>query len=135
MAARRRVPCAGGIVFDGHRRLLLIQRGRPPSVGSWSVPGGRCLPGESAADCCVREVHEETGLRVRVLGVAGRVERDAPDGSVYVIDDFVCEVLGGELAAGDDAADARWISRVEFADLPLAPLLAETLDGWGLLPD
>src|SRR5581483_698433 len=109
-AERLRVPCAGGIVLDGvagRRRLLLIRRGRPPAAGSWSVPGGRCRAGEAPAECCVRELREETGLDVAVTGFAGRVERDGPDGAVYVIDDFVCEVLGGTLVPGDDAADAR----------------------------
>src|SRR2546430_12165360 len=72
-------PCAGAIVFDGAGQLLLIKRGRPPSQGSWSVPGGRCLPGEAEPDACVREVAEETGLAVRVLRLAGRVERDGRD--------------------------------------------------------
>src|SRR5579859_374033 len=61
-AMRRREPCAGGIVHDGDGRLLVVRRGRPPSAGRWSVPGGRCRPGEPAADACVREVAEETGL-------------------------------------------------------------------------
>src|SRR4051794_20205753 len=87
-----RQPCAGGIVFDDRGRLLLVQRGRPPAIGSWTVPGGRCLPGEEPAAACVREVAEETGLAVQVLSFAGRVERDAPDGGVYVIDDFTCTV-------------------------------------------
>lgn len=129
-----RTPCAGGIVFDDDGRLLLIRRGQAPSKGSWSVPGGRCLPGEDPAAACVREVAEETGLAVEVVRWAGRVERDAPDGSVYDIDDYVCRVVGGTLGAATDAADARWVSRADLDDLTLAPLLHETLAGWDLLP-
>jgi 8-oxo-dGTP diphosphatase len=127
--------CAGGIVHDAAGRVLLVRRGNAPSAGSWSVPGGRCLPGESAADACVREVAEETGMTVEVVRLAGTVERPAPDGGIYVIDDFVCRVLGGELAAGDDATDARWVSRAELAELRLVPGLVEALAGWGVLPD
>jgi ADP-ribose pyrophosphatase YjhB (NUDIX family) len=130
----RPVPCAGGIVFDAQGRLLLIRRGRPPSAGSWSVPGGRCRAGEPADLACEREVLEETGLAVRALRRVGRVQRDGPGGVVYDIDDFACEVLGGVLAAGDDATDARWVTLAEFARLPLAPLLAQTLHDWGCLP-
>lgn len=130
-----RQPCAGGIVHDAAGRLLLVRRGRAPSAGSWSIPGGRCLPGESAAAACVREVAEETGLRVEVLRLAGQVERAAPAGGVYVIDDFVCRVLAGSLQAGDDATDARWADRAEMAALPLVPGLLEALTEWGLLPD
>lgn len=127
-------PCAGGIVFDDRRRLLLIRRGRPPAQGSWSVPGGRCRPGETPEHACVREVVEETGLDVEVLAWAGRVERAAPEGGVYVIDDFVCAVRGGTLQAGDDADDARWVTRDELVGLDLSPGLLEALTGWGCLP-
>jgi ADP-ribose pyrophosphatase YjhB (NUDIX family) len=130
-----RVPCAGGIVHDGAGRLLVIRRGQPPSAGSWSVPGGRCRPGEAAAAACVREVAEETGFEVAVVRRAGRVERAAPGGGVYVIDDFVCTLQGGELRAGDDAIDARWVTRAELVELDLVPDLFATLDGWGVLPD
>jgi ADP-ribose pyrophosphatase YjhB (NUDIX family) len=129
-----RQPCAGGIVHDTAGRLLLVQRGTAPGAGLWSVPGGRCLPGESTADACVREVAEETGLRVEIVRPAGRVERDAPGGGVYVIDDFVCRVVGGTLVAGDDAADARWVGRAELSALAVVPGLLEALAEWGVLP-
>jgi 8-oxo-dGTP diphosphatase len=127
-------PCAGGIVFDDSGRLLLIRRGRPPSQGTWSVPGGRCRPGESAPDACVREVAEECELIVRVLHFAGRVERERPGGGRYDIDDYVCAVVGGVLRAGDDADDARWVRRGELAGLDLAPGLLDALTAWELLP-
>jgi 8-oxo-dGTP diphosphatase len=126
--------CAGGIVFDAAGRLLLIQRGRPPSQASWSVPGGRCLPGEAPQDACVREVAEETGLTVSVLRFAGHVERDGPGGCVYDIDDFVCAVVGGALQAGDDADEARWVRRDELAALSLSPGLLDALTAWNLMP-
>lgn len=129
-----RQPCAGGIVLDPAGRLLVIQRGQPPSVGLWSIPGGRCLPGEPAAQTCVREVLEETGIAVSVVRLAGRVVRPSPTGGVYDIDDFVCEPLGGQLRAGDDAADARWVSLAELEALPLAPGLYESLREWSVLP-
>lgn len=129
-----RVPCAGGIVFDPSWRILLVLRAQPPSEGTWSVPGGRCLPGESAAHACVREVAEETGLAVRIERFAGRVERAGVGGLVYDIADFVCAVDGGALHPGDDAADVRWVSQAELDTFQLAPLLRETLAEWGLLP-
>src|SRR5436190_190421 len=55
-----RVECAGAVVRDDHGRLLLVRRGRPPSAGLWSLPGGRIEPGESAAAAAAREVWEET---------------------------------------------------------------------------
>lgn len=131
--------CAGGIVFDAARRILLIERGQPPAQGTWSVPGGRCRSGEPAAAACVRELGEETGLVVEVVRFVGRVERDAPHGGVYLIDDFECrlrdDVLTSRLRAGDDAADARWVTRGELATLVLAPGLLDALATWKMLPD
>src|SRR3954452_5841495 len=112
--ARRRVPCVGAIVRDQQGRLLLVKRANPPGRGLWSIPGGRVEPGETARAAVAREVLEETGLHVVVTEVAGVVERDAPDGSVYVIEDFFAEVDGARgpmrLRAGDDAAAAEWFS-------------------------
>jgi ADP-ribose pyrophosphatase YjhB (NUDIX family) len=130
-----RTACAGGIVLDDRRRLLVIQRGRPPAQGKWSIPGGRCLPDEDPAEACVREVAEETGLAVRVVRLAGRVELAAGGGEIYEIADFECDLIGGQLRAGDDALDARWVSRREMSVLQLAPGLQAALSEWGQLPD
>jgi ADP-ribose pyrophosphatase YjhB (NUDIX family) len=133
------VPCAGAVVFDAQRRLLLIRRGRPPAAGSWSIPGGRCEAGETPAQACAREVREETGLTVTVLRWAGRVERPAPDGRVFLIDDFVCAPVEGAvdpdvLQPGDDADAARWVSLAELDELPLVPGLRAALAEWNVLP-
>jgi ADP-ribose pyrophosphatase YjhB (NUDIX family) len=128
------IAAAGGIVFDECHRLLLILRSKPPAASTWSVPGGRCEPQEGPEAACVREVGEETGLTVEVIRWAGRVHRPAPDGGEYVIDDFLCRVVGGTLLAGDDAADAGWFDLAGMTGLPLAAGLLEALAGWDLLP-
>lgn len=130
----RRVPCAGGIVFDETRRLLVVRRSQPPSRGRWSIPGGRCHIGETSAAACVREVAEETGLTVRVTRFVGSVVRDGPGGVSYYIADFVCKVVGGTLYAGDDALDARWVRLAELDALPLATGVRDALAGWNCLP-
>jgi ADP-ribose pyrophosphatase YjhB (NUDIX family) len=91
------------------------------------------LPGEEPAAACVREVAEETGLAVTVVRWAGRVERAAPDGGVYVIDDFVCSLAGGTLQAADDAADARWFDPADLSSIDVVPGLLEALRTWSLL--
>ena len=126
--------CAGAVVHDSAGRLLLVRRGREPGRGLWSLPGGRCEPGETAAAAAVREVREETGLAVRASAVIGRVERAGPGGVVYVIDDVACVPVGGELAAGDDADDARWVDAAELSLLPLTEGLLDALTGWDVLP-
>ena len=109
----------GGVVLRGHD-VLLVKRAYPPRAGEWSLPGGRLELGESLVDGVRREVREETGLEVEVgplVEVFDRVHRDA-DGRVryhFVIADYLCHPIGGALAAGDDAAAARWVPRGEVA--------------------
>jgi ADP-ribose pyrophosphatase YjhB (NUDIX family) len=103
----------GGVVLDGDR-VLLVRRGQAPSVGRWSIPGGLVHVGERLEDAVVREIHEESGLHVRVLGLCGVIDRviRGDDGAVryhYVIVDYVSIVEGGALRAGDDAAEAHWV--------------------------
>jgi ADP-ribose pyrophosphatase YjhB (NUDIX family) len=137
-----RIDCVGGIVRDGQGRLLLVLRGRPPSAGTWSIPGGRVEPGETDAEATAREVLEETGLRVEVDRLVGAVERSAPTGGVYVIRDYLCRpaaqpgagnVPAPAVHAGDDAADAAWFTAQEVRSLDTAPGLVAALEEWGLL--
>jgi ADP-ribose pyrophosphatase YjhB (NUDIX family) len=132
----QRIACVGALVVH-EGRLLVVRRGRSPGRGLWSVPGGRVERGESLEDAVVREVAEETGLAVRAGSVVGRVERAAPVNGVYVIDDLRCELLDppSALRAGDDADEARWVSRSELERLACVDLLVETLEGWGVLDD
>ena len=125
--------CAGAIVFDDAGRLLLVRRGHAPSLDLWCEPSGRCLPGESAEDAAVRECREETGLVVRPVRPAGAVSL-ADGGTIYDLEDVVCEVVGGTLHAGDDAAEARWVSAAEFATLDLATGVLDCLTRWDCLP-
>lgn len=123
------VRCAGAIVFDASGRLLVVRRGNEPSQGLWCEPSGRCEPGESAAQACVREAREETGLELRVVRAAGSVRVGR-----FVIDDFVCEVVGGRERAGDDATELRWVTRDELTRLPLVADLEAVLASWDCLP-
>ncbi len=111
-------------------------RGQEPAKGRWSVPGGRVEVGESDVEATAREVLEETGVRVRVGRLAGTVERDAPAGGVYVINDYVCEVYvdgAAAVRAGDDADDAGWFTPDEVRALDTSPGLVEALTEWGVL--
>ena len=123
----------GAIITDDAGRLLLIQRGHEPEEGRWSLPGGRVKPGESDWEAVAREVREETGLHVEPGTLIGAVERPAPGGAVFDIYDYAASVSDGRLAAGDDAADARWVHPGEIDRLELTTGLARTLAGWGVL--
>jgi ADP-ribose pyrophosphatase YjhB (NUDIX family) len=126
------VECVGAVVRDD-RRLLLVQRGHAPDLGLWSLPGGRVEDGETDADALIRELREETGLAVQPTGFLGSVERPAADGRIFLIRDYTAVVTGGTLAAGDDAADARWVGPGELRELPLTSGLVEALTSWGVL--
>ncbi|MCW2603743.1 MAG: hydrolase [Pseudonocardiales bacterium] len=128
------IPCAGAIIVDGDGRLLLIQRGKDPGRGLWSVPGGKCEPGETAAQACVREALEETGLTVEISRHAGQVRFPGLPGDEVLIDDFLCIVTGGTLQAGDDADAAQWVDLAAAQALPLTTGLLEALRGWGAWP-
>ncbi|MGA8210875.1 MAG: NUDIX domain-containing protein, partial [Nocardioidaceae bacterium] len=125
------------VVHDAEGRLLLVRRGREPARGTWSVPGGRVEPGESDPAATVREVLEETGLRVLVGPLLGTVEREAPGGGVYVIRDHLCRVAAdvdpAAVVAGDDAEAAGWFTPAQVHALDTAPGLVEALTGWGVL--
>ncbi|HEY1643712.1 MAG TPA: NUDIX domain-containing protein [Streptosporangiaceae bacterium] len=138
MDGTRRVPCVGAVMFDAAGRLLLILRRNEPGAGLWSIPGGRIEAGESDELALVREVAEETGLAVRCGALLGAVERPGlPPGTVVDIRDYAAVITGGELAAGDDAAAARWASPAEIADLEaagqLTPGLVAALRSWQVL--
>jgi 8-oxo-dGTP diphosphatase len=111
----------------------VIQRGREPGRGLWSIPGGRLDVGETARQAAAREVREETGLKVEVGRLLGRVDRPGPGRTVYQIDDFACTVVGGRLTAGSDAADARWVLLELVPTLPLVAGLLEALREWAVL--
>jgi 8-oxo-dGTP diphosphatase len=123
----------GGIAFDARGRVLLIERGRPPSVGRWTIPGGRVELGESLREACARELREETGLEVDVGPMVETLERIGrrADGGVeyhFVIVDFLVEVRGGQLAPASDVRDARFFARDELDTLPLTEGLMPVVD-------
>jgi len=114
----------GSIIVEGDR-VVLVKRAHPPIQGQWSIPGGVLEVGEMLREAAIREAREETGLIVdpgELLGVFDRILRD-PDHRVqyhYVLIDFLCRRIGGELLAASDAAEVRWFTRQELPTLNLA---------------
>jgi ADP-ribose pyrophosphatase len=111
----------GAVVFR-QDAVLLVKRGKPPAEGQWAIPGGSVGLGESLQAAAERETREETGLSIRAgapVFTFETIERD-PAGRVrfhYVVVDLAAELVGGEMQPGDDALDARWVSREEMEHL------------------
>lgn len=120
-----------GVVVLGPAGVLMIRRGKPPSEGRWSLPGGAQNIGETTFEAARREIREETGLAVEVLGLIDVVDsiRKDGDGRVqyhYTLVDVLAVVVPGtptQPAAGGDAAEAVWIG---FDDLSGLGLWSET---------
>ena len=123
----RPVTGVGALLFqDDH--VLLVERGHPPLMGYWALPGGAVETGERLEEAVAREVLEETGLVVSVGPIATVFERIMPDAQGaceyhYVLVDFYCSAIGGSLQAGDDSKQAEWCS---FDRLPSMLLTAGT---------
>jgi ADP-ribose pyrophosphatase YjhB (NUDIX family) len=107
-------------------QVLLVQRGREPSLGMWALPGGLVEIGETLAEALVREVAEETGLAVRPGPFIDSFEpilRD-DDGRVrfhYVVLDYLAFWDAGEPLAGDDASAVGWFVPTALDALPMSP--------------
>jgi 8-oxo-dGTP diphosphatase len=128
MSDDRRYPArpivgVGALIFDGDR-ILMAQRGKEPLKGSWSLPGGAVEVGETLEQAVRREVREETNLEIEpeaIFEVFERIMRDAGGRAEYhyVLVDYVCRVVGGELQSGDDASQAEWMTFGQLQSLKL----------------
>ena len=125
-------PAVGAIVVKDEK-VLLVRRGQPPGQGFWSIPGGSVHLGETLQQAAEREIMEETGLVVEArdpVFVFDVVDRDEA-GHIrfhYVIIDLVADYVSGELRAGDDAAEARWVSHPELNGLGVSAATRHVLE-------
>ncbi len=126
----------GAIVFKD-KQVLLVRRGKPPARDLWAIPGGSVEIGETLQRAAEREIFEETGITIQALEPVftfDYIERDEFGCARfhYVIVDLTADYVRGEPRAGDDAADARWVSSQEMATLKISSktrqLLKERFD-------
>jgi ADP-ribose pyrophosphatase YjhB (NUDIX family) len=118
----------GAVLVDRAGRVLLVQRGRAPSIGSWTLPGGRVEQGESPEQAVLRELHEETGVRARVVCALGVVSVER-EGYAYEIHEHLLTPAGDTTPrAGDDAAAASWVSRADVAALQVSAAAIAVID-------
>jgi 8-oxo-dGTP diphosphatase len=120
------IDAVSAAIFDATGRVLLVERGRPPGEGLWSLPGGKREAGELLTATVARELLEETGLVVTVGGLL--VVRYISAGGIhYAIHVFHARAVGGALAAGSDVRTARYVALAELAALPTTDGLADVV--------
>ena len=117
----RPVPGVGALIIENDR-ILLVERGREPLKGYWSLPGGAVETGERLEEALRREVREETGLEVDAVHMVEIFERIMADetGAVkyhYILIDYICRITGGMVQASDDASRAEWFTEDEIGAL------------------
>jgi 8-oxo-dGTP diphosphatase len=113
----------GALIFEASK-ILLVERGKQPLKGYWSLPGGILETGEKLEDALRREVLEETGLEVEPISVFEIFERIMPDDTGraeyhYVLIDYLCRPVGGRLQAASDASSAAWVAQHNLAEYRL----------------
>ena len=115
----------GVVAFDGDR-VLLVQRGKPPRQGMWTLPGGAQHVGERAEAAARRELFEETGIEVGPLELAAVMDAISRDesGAVrfhYTIVDYCGRRTAGEARPGDDVSAVAWALPEELPIYDLTP--------------
>jgi len=110
------------IVHEG--RVVLVKRRFEPLAGKWSIPGGAVEIGETLEACVAREMLEETGFEVEVgpvIEVLDRITHDESSRVLYhfVLVDYLCWPIGGELRAGTDVGEAVLVEPNELAEYEL----------------
>ena len=109
------IPAAGAII-EKEGKILLVKRKYPPRVGDWTFPAGFMEWDESPGYCCIREIAEETGLKVKLTS-SFKVYSGADDPrtkAVLIL--YLADIVGGSLTPGDDASEAKYFTRNEIPE-------------------
>ena len=126
--SRPQLAVSAVIFRDG--KVLLVRRSRSPGKGFYSLPGGRVEYGESLHTALMREVDEETGLRIDIVGLAGWREVLPGDsgGGHYVIMSFAARWAAREPVLNDEHDDFKWLAPGAFGDLKLTGGLLDVVE-------
>ena len=126
---RPQLAVSASIFRDG--KVLLVQRAHPPAQGAWSVPGGRVEFGEPLHVALAREVMEETGLQIEILGMAGWREvlpASSGAGKHFVVMSFAARWVAGEPVLNGECSDFAWLPPDALGERQLTPGLQEIID-------
>jgi 8-oxo-dGTP diphosphatase len=110
-------------------QILLVRRARSPGLGFYSLPGGRVEFGESLHAALHREVDEETGLKIEIIGLAGwrEVLPGTTGGGHYLIMSFAARWIAGEPVLNDEHDDFKWLAPDGLSDLRITGGLQEVI--------
>lgn len=111
-------------------RILLVQRGTPPSKGKWSIPGGAIELGESLRDTAKRELDEECGVEIEVgdiFDVENFLIRDEDDRVQYhyIVTYLTATYITGDIRPGSEELDVCWVTREELMKLDMSPVVRD----------
>jgi ADP-ribose pyrophosphatase YjhB (NUDIX family) len=126
--ARPQLAVSAAIFRDG--KVLLVRRARSPGKGFYSFPGGRVEFGESLHAALQREIKEETGLGIEIVGLAGwrEVLPSPGGGGHYLIMSFAAHWRAGEPRLNEELDDFKWLPPSALGDLKLTGGLIEVLE-------
>jgi 8-oxo-dGTP diphosphatase len=111
-----KVTIDAAIIREG--KILLVKRNKNPFKNRWALPGGFVEYGEKVENAVIREVLEETGLKVEIkklFGVYSDPNRDPRGHTVTIV--YLMNVVGGKLESGDDACDAKFFELEKLPEL------------------
>lgn len=122
---QRPIPGVAAITLKGNQILLTV-RGKEPSKGMWGLPGGVIEIGETRVEALMREVYEETNIVVEpieLLTVFDSIRKDEDDNVKYhyILFEYLCKYISGDLKPGDDAPDALWIPIDDLDSVNIMP--------------
>ena len=126
--ATPKVDVRGAAFIDG--RVLMV---REISDGRWTLPGGWADVNQSAGECVVREIAEESGFKARALKLAAVYDYQRSGHPLHHIDSiykmfFICEIIGGEARASDETSEVAFFARDELPPLSLGRTTAAQID-------
>ncbi len=109
------IPASACVIINDNKEIVIIKRKYEPNAGGWALPSGYVEIDQNPAECAVDEMKEETGLDGEVIVQLGYDTEFSPIYEKVISFGFLMKITGGELQAGDDAVEARFVS---FEKLP-----------------